>query len=394
MDTQSGALGAWLFPAPANALPWRPHEESGSEQTTEAPFPPADAAELAEIRTQLDLTRARAALQRDPAWLDELSPGERAEERHAAETIRSLRRTRNLRAATATEKLNGRAQRVEGRIAAMELSDRLWSRRAATRRTRLLDPTSRLASLQRTHVASSTALISVAVAGITWTSSGVHDALVGPGGTMLAYLVEPIFSIPLLVLMGLSAQATQWNRTFPPPAHRARVYWLEAFLLMATIGMNTVSVLPGIGSWRNVATLLAHLVPPVLIVIAVTLQPMVAGFLAETLTAAEQSTAEHRTTELSTALPARAEPRLGPDTITLLALIARVNTAMTSGELQQWDNSGLPSISAIQRHLRCEKRRAQAVWDALRILTNTGHYPGGEHTTRSTTPPQARPEST
>ncbi|HEY1971844.1 MAG TPA: hypothetical protein VGH89_28065, partial [Pseudonocardia sp.] len=92
MDTQSGALGAWLFPAPApnNAPLYWPSGESGSEQAGEAELPPADAAELAEIRTQLDLTRARAALQRDPAWLDELSPGERAEERHAAETIRSL----------------------------------------------------------------------------------------------------------------------------------------------------------------------------------------------------------------------------------------------------------------------------------------------------------------
>src|SRR5205823_5494666 len=95
------------------------------------------------------------------------------------------------------------------------------------------------------------------------------------------------FSIPLLVIMGLSARAAQWGREFPPPGRQARIYALEVFLLAATIAMNTASVLPGSGTWHNLATLLAHLVPPVLIVIAVTLQPMVAAFLADILTAAE-----------------------------------------------------------------------------------------------------------
>ena len=378
MDTHDGALGTWLLRSSmtdrANGAAWWPatnqdHEHLGGEVTLSAD----EAAELAEIRTRLELTRARAALQRDPAWLDELSPGEQAEERHAAEAIRAARRAQILRAATATEKLSGRAQRVENRIAGMELSDRLWGRRAAARRIRLLDPTARLASLQRTHIASSGALIAVAAAGIVWTSSGVHDALVGPAGTALAYLVEPIFSIPLLVIMGLATQAAQWDRTFPPPAHRTRVYALEVFLLAATIGMNTVSVLPGIGSWHNVATLLAHLVPPVLIVVAVTLQPLVAGFLAEILTAAEHNTA----------LASRTEPRLEADTVVVLALVNRVSTAIANGQLREWDDTGLPSISAIQRLLRCNKRRAQAVWDALRILTTTqttaGPTPGASY---------------
>jgi hypothetical protein len=144
-------------------------------------------------------------------------------------------------------KLGGRKQRMDDRLARMELSDRLWSRRAQARRMRLLDPTSRLASLQRTHAGSSSALGAVAVTTLTWTSIGVHDALVGPGGNPVAYVVEPIFSVPLLVIMGLSARAAQFGRHFPPRAQRARVYALEVFLLLATISMNTVSVLPGMG---------------------------------------------------------------------------------------------------------------------------------------------------
>src|SRR5438552_520950 len=136
MDTPDGALGAWLLQSTASAQPtngstwWPTSNQDQDRATEEVTLSAADAAELSEMRTRLELTRARAALQRDPAWLDELSPDERAEERHAAEAIRAARRAQILRAATATEKLSGRAQRVENRIAAMELSDRLWSRRA------------------------------------------------------------------------------------------------------------------------------------------------------------------------------------------------------------------------------------------------------------------------
>jgi hypothetical protein len=247
----------------------------------------------------------------------------------------------------------------------------MWSRRASARRMRLLDPTSRLASLQRTHVASTAALVAVAIAGVAWTSVGVHDALVGPTGSPIAYVVEPIFSVPLLVIMGLSARAAQFGRTFPPRAQRARVYALEVFLLAATVTMNTVAVLPGIGAWHNVATLLAHLVPPVLIVIAVTLQPLVAGFLAEILTDA------HPGTDAAAA-------RLDTDIVDTLTLVAKVQAAIARGDLNEWADTGWPSISAIQRFLRCEKKKAQSVWDALHILAGGGSaytvHPGPRRT--------------
>lgn len=228
------------------------------------PVTSADAAELAALREELARTKARTELLQDPAWLEALSPAERDAERSLAEQIRALRREHELASALDAGRLSKRQRRVEDRLARMELADRMWSSRALARRKRLLDPTSRLAALQRTHVASSAALFAVALAGIAWTSKGVHDALVGPNGTALAYLVEPIFSVPLLVIMALSAQAAQWNRAFPPRHQRGRVYSLEGFLLLATVAMNTVSVLPGLGAWQGVATLLAHLVPPVL----------------------------------------------------------------------------------------------------------------------------------
>jgi hypothetical protein len=365
MNNDNGGLSAWLADD-SDPDPFLGPVRTNGVRTNgvgvlldDAAVSGEGAAELEAMRAELALTRARARLQSDPAWLDEMSADEWAQERRAAETIRGMHRERDLAAAMSRNKLGGREQRMDDRLERMELSDRLWSRRAQARRMRLLDPTARLASLQRTHAASSGALGAVAIAGIAWTSIGVHDALVGPGGNPVAYVVEPIFSVPLLVIMGLSARAAQFGREFPPRPQRARVYALEVFLLAATISMNTVSVLPGMGgTWHNLATLLAHLVPPVLIVIAVALQPLVAGFLAEILTDAQVG---------AESVP----PRLDGDAVEVLTLVARVRTAMARGDLSAWADTGLPSITSIQRYLRCEKRRAQSVGDALRILTGT-----------------------
>jgi hypothetical protein len=375
-DLTHGALGAWLDepgPRPTPEHPSRPDPDSA----TGDPDSPIADGEIERMRDELSLIRARAQLQRDPAWLDELSPSELAAEREAAETIRARRRDTQLSAAVAATKLGDREQRVEQRLARMELADRMWSRRATARRMRLLDPTSRLASLHRTHLASTAALSTVALAGIAWTSMGVHDALVGPVGNPAAYLVEPIFSVPLLVIMGLSARASQWGRTFPPPDKQGRIYALEGFLLASTIAMNTASVLPGAGTWHNLATLLAHLLPPVLIVIAVALQPLVAGFLAEVLTTAQLDAGAQTT---------QPEPRLDDATMAALTLVGRVQAALDNGELVKWDNTGLPSISAIQRYLRCSKTRAQMVWDAMKALRSENGPP------HSVAPPP-RPES-
>jgi hypothetical protein len=350
------ALQQWLSHPSAQAL----HTEESTAVAATMPDP-----ELDQLRTRLAQIKARAELLRDPGWLDELTPAEQDADRQAATQIRTMRREQTLAAAMADGKLSARARRVDNRLARIELADRLWGRRALARRNRLLNPASRLAGLHRAHVASSAALIGVAIAGISWTSAGVHDAIVGPDGSPLAYVVEPIFSIPLLVIMAISAHATQWNQTFPPAAHRNRVYALEGFLLASTIALNTVSVLPGAGTWHNTATLLAHLIPPMLIVVAVVLQPLIAGFLADILMTTATADAAGNT-----------PPRLTSETDLTLRLLARVTAAIARGELTDWATTGLPSISAIQRYLRCEKRRAQLVWDALRLLDHNRRTSG------------------
>jgi hypothetical protein len=361
-ELPTGALERWLTTSAAD------HRANGRPSIVALTPPdasdPADsegldetaAAELGEMRRELALLRGKAELQRDPAWLDVLSDSEADHERAAAERIRGMRRDQHVAAATSTVRLAGRERRAEQRMARYELSDRLWQRRALARRTRLLDPTSRLASLQRTHVVSTAALLGGAVAGIAWTSVGVHDALVGPDGSALAYVVEPLFSLPLLVIMMLHARAAQWGRTFPAKAHRTKVYALEAGLLAATILINTSPVLPGLGTWQNFTTLLAHLAPPVLILVAVVLQPLVASFLAGILAEAHVDAAD------------AGGHRLEAETVDTLTLVSKVRTAMAVGELESWQDTGLPSVEAIRRYFGCEKRRAQGVHDALKLL--------------------------
>jgi hypothetical protein len=191
----------------------------------------------------------------------------------------------------------------------------------------------------------------------------VHDALVGPDGTPLAYIVEPLFSLPLLVIMTLHARAAQWGRTFPARENRTRVRVLEAFLLLATMAINASPVLPVLGTWHDVTTLLAHLAPPVLIVVAIVLQPLAAAFLATIL--------EEAHVEVTDA----GSHRLAADTVDTLTLVAKVRAAIASGQLEPWGDTGLPSVEAIRRYFGCEKRRAQGVHDALKLLTN-GHHTG------------------
>lgn len=312
--------------------------------------------EVAEMAAQLELLRAKAALQRDPAWLDVLSRREERRERAAARRLRGMRRHQHLAAATATVRLSGRERRAEARLAGLEVSDRIWQRRALARRARLLDPTSRLSSLQRVHAATSAVLVGLAAAGIAWTATGVHDALVGPGGPALAYVVEPLFSLPLIVIMAVHAVAAAWGRRFPTREHRGKVYALETGLLAATVLINISPVVPGLGRWVDSTTLLAHLAPPALILVAVVLQPMVAAFLAAILADAHVDAGES------------GGRRLEAETVDTLTLVARVRAAVAAGELPVQPGTGRPSTEAIRRHFACEKRRAQGAADALMLL--------------------------
>ena len=354
----SGGLEAWIArsddTAPLDTVD-RPSGAAVAGRLAQQSTMTAEAlAELDAMETELLVATGKARLQRDPAWLDVLSDKEVTAERTAVEQLRAMRRRQLTAAAKGTAERAERERRASDRLADLELSDTLWQRRALARRARLLDSTSRLASLQRTHVVTSVVLIALAAAGISWTSVGVHDALVGQGGTPLAYVVEPLFSLPLVVIMTLQARAAQWGRAFPTPAGRRKVYALEAGLLLATVLVNTSSVVPGLGRWQGTTMLLAHLAPPLLILVAVTLQPMAAAFIAEVLTNAHIEATQ-------------GEKRLSADTVDVLNLTQRIRDDWSAGVLRTSPDGG-PSIAHVQSLYGIGKQRAQAATDAWRQL--------------------------
>jgi hypothetical protein len=101
----------------------------------------------------------------------------------------------------------------------------------------------------------------------------------------------------------------------------------------------------------------------VLIVVAIVLQPLAAAFLATILEEAHVEVTDAGT------------HRLAADTVDTLTLVTKVRAAIVSGQLEPWGDTGLPSVEAIRRYFGCEKRRAQGVHDALKLLTN-GHHTG------------------
>lgn len=304
---------------------------------------------LDRMATELETARGEAELQRDPAWLARQSPGEMRRDRRLARRIRDGRR-RQVFTTVRSEQARQLAQvRAENRIAARDVNDQIWHRRALSRRQRMLDPTSRLASLQRVTSAASAGLIAVAVAGVVWTSAGVKNALVSPDGSALAYLAEPIFSVPLIVLMAVTAVAARFGRKFPSEEHRVKVYAVEAGLLLASMALNTFPVLPFTGTWEGATVLLAHLAPPVLILVAVVLQPLVTGFLAEILV------------EVGADVTDLGNSRLDEETVSLVRMATRVRIAVAYGKLEVQPATGLPSITAIGKYLVREKAVAQQV---------------------------------
>lgn len=344
---ETGALERWIAASDTadelSAVVDGPAARFGQDGE-EAPAPDD---RLIRMAAELETARGEAELQRDPAWLARQSPGEMRRERRLARQIRGGRR-RQIYTTVRSEQARQLAQvRAENRIAARDVNDQIWHRRALSRRQRMLDPTSRLASLQRVTSAASAGLIAVAVAGVAWTSAGVKNALVGPDGSALAYLAEPIFSVPLIVLMAVTAVAARFGRKFPSKEHRTKVYAVEAGLLLASIALNTFPVLSITGTWQGATVLLAHLAPPVLILIAVVLQPLVTGFLAEILVEVGEDVTGNS--------------RLDEETVSLVRLATRVRIAVAYGRLEVQPATGLPSITAIGKYLVREKAVAQQV---------------------------------
>jgi hypothetical protein len=52
-------------------------------------------------------------------------------------------------------------------------------------------------------------------------------------------------------------------------------------------------------------------------------------------------------------------------------MVQKIHTARAKGELPDWEDTGLPSVSAIARYFSCEKLKAQQAHDVLELMRPT-----------------------
>lgn len=328
----------------------------GERPTPGQPSTPAASVvdgELRDARLQVERDQGHVELQQNTARLDRLSKKELRAERRQAERLRTQRRKlQALQESTAIAQQTSRFK-AEAKQAASEQGELVWQTRAKGKRERLMDPTSRLATIYRTQVAASWVLMALAVVGIGWCAYSVGKAL---GGQWFTYAVEPLFSVPLLVIMVMHARAAQNRTRFPIDAgdrQRRAILALEIGLFVATTLLNVSSVVPGLGQWVNVQTLLVHLCPPALIVIAVMLQPIVSTFLSRLLTEVY----------IEAGVDSK---RLSADENNLLARVKTIHTLWESNSLRSanpndpHDRTAGPSVKAVQEALGLRKELCQA----------------------------------
>ena len=315
--------------------------------------------ELAAEQLKVRKDQGLVELQRDTARLEMLSPRERKAERRQAEKLRAAeRKLALLQQSTDIEQRTSAFKAAAGQTK-IEHREQVWQTRAKARRERLMDPTSRLATIYRTQVGVSWVLVALTVIGVGWCAYSVGLAL---GGQWFAFAVEPLFSVPLLVIMTMHARAAQNRTTFPAgsaddPALRERqrrgILSLEIGLFVATTLLNVSPVVPGLGTWRDTATLLVHLCPPALIVIAVMLQPITSAFLSGLLT--------------SVYIEAGVDTkRLDAEEVNLFQRVRTINTLWEAGQLRSanpndpTDRTAGPSVKAVQDALGVRKEAVQA----------------------------------
>ncbi len=313
--------------------------------------------ELDELAAAVLHDRRVAELQRDPARLDKLSGKELTYQRKRVERLRRARMDLDLNRARADVDQDRRDLKAQVGLRRIGAREDVWQARAAARRARLLDPTARMASIHRTQLVVSWVLMAITGIGITWCAVTVGESL--DGG--LAYAIEPLFSAPLLVIMAMHTRASANRTTFPPGVDKWKITLLESALFAVTIGLQLSAVFPKLGlPGANAATLLiTHLVPPALIVLAVTLQPIVASFLANLL--------------VSVYVEANVDSkRLSADQGNLLVRAREINRLWEAGQLRPTtEPCGGPSVASVMDALSIAKDKCQVGVEAWRKLYGT-----------------------
>lgn len=313
------------------------------------------------LQRQVREAEGMVRLQSEQVLLDVLSEKEMNAERRSVEKVRKTLRDQRIRVDLEAAKQAARKLKVESKLARMEVADQLWHQQALSQRKRLTDPSSRLADLYRWHKVTTRVLLALIVIGIAWASVNVQQTLTVGVPTSdplfwLSYAIEPLISFPLIVLMILQSTAARWGRKFRAGKLGAKgVIAIEVVLLTLTMFLNSAPYMPGTGEWVSLPIFVGHMVPPIMIAVAVLLQPIAADFFANLLVQAHVAADSE-------------DSRLSEETDDVIGLVNRIRSAIAEGLLTCAPGEAYPSISQTQKVLNVGKARVQKAHDAMKKL--------------------------
>jgi hypothetical protein len=197
------------------------------------------------------------------------------------------------------------------------------------------------------------------VLGVVWGAANVHDilashfglAVLNPG-YWLAYGVEPLVTVPVIVLMAHQAKMAEWGRHTGWREQRV-LRLVEILLLLAAVAMSAAP------HFNEGPSALIYVVPPAMIAVSMAVLPIVAAQLGEIMLDARDDAAE--------------AAGLTDDQSTLDKFVGRLHNvfeANARGEIGgERDELGVPSASAIRAHQAVGKSTAitiRKLWAAAR----------------------------
>lgn len=319
----------------------------------------------AALLAERDAAQAVLAVQGDPALTEALSSAELAADRQVAEDVRAAQRAQRRRSQLAQVDRANRDQRTEDREADIDAADRVWHRRALSARRRALSPNARLAQLARARRWIMLALTAEVVIGVLVSATTVQHNMAGhqdwhDTGWWAWFFVDPLLSVPLVLLLVVRTIGMQWGRTL----QSAPVVATEIGLL-ATMGLLNVGPYLAHPVRAGVAGIAGHLIAPGATALGVLLAAAISAFFAQILAEAVVDVDD--------------PGRLDGNTAKVIEGIARVRQLMAEGvllpDLDSPTTPWLPSANQIQRRLAIAKPIAVAIHDALERLYPAGANP-------------------
>ncbi|WP_017972406.1 hypothetical protein [Actinopolyspora halophila] len=299
----------------------------------------------------------------DDIFVEARSQAERKADRKLAERQRRKARRQRKRAGSRQIARDAREQKAQDRIDAQSRRQRVYLAKAQRKRAEMTDSGKALAATYRNYTAIRSALSLTTLVGITWTSYNVGSGL--SGSNPLYYAIEPLFSVPLVVIAFMQMVAALYgrlNQVAPTTRnHRGRlrpskVGWIELSLLVAT---TTLGITPSIvdaanGGGFSWMLLGVRLAAPTLVVISVGVQYIAAELFGDIIRNAWMDGDDDSDNVRDRVRKAN-------------SLVKQVQASMAAGDLPLGED-GMPSITTIQKRFTCEKLTAQCAHDALPLF--------------------------